>query len=277
MPNTVTINPPITDVRIQKWSDIEAPVFTEIPEVVKDLGLADQGAKLMDEQNRMIRMKHTIQVALTEGADLFPSKDPEPKDPFDFTVTETPDIGKMKRQKMENALRISALYNQQYRECAKDFLDAAIPEVKKKKNNLQHDISSLELELESIKAGYKKKIREKQKELDKLMKGCREVVDRFYRTDTGTAANGGHIPCERPEGIAWSVIKSAYHDGDECLEGMRGAIDKIDHPFDDAPSVDPQYRSSFRDGSGSASQFGGDMRYSSDGNGLKDFVKSIFS
>ena len=164
MPNTVTINPLITDVRIQKWSDIEAPVFTEIPEVVKDLGQAKQGKKMMEEQNRMIRMKHQIKVALTEASPVFDTEEPS-KDPFDFTVTEIPNISMVKRQRMEHALEISALYNQQYRECAKDFLTDTVPAVKSKKRELEGEIRDLQLELESLKAGYNQKIQQKQVEI----------------------------------------------------------------------------------------------------------------
>ena len=249
MPNTVTINPLITDVRIQKWSDIEAPVFTEIPEVVKDLGLADQGAKLMDEQNRMIRMKHTIQVALTEGADLL----------------------------MEHALEISALYNQQYRECAKDFLTDTVPAVKSKKRELESEIRDLQLELESLKAGYNQKIQQKQVELNALMRGSNEVYKRFYLTDRGSAKDGGFIPCEHPRGVEWGYINLFQNsEQDEALENLLDVIDKIEHPEEGKP-VSQTITPVFRDGSGSAASFGGDLRMQSENNGLRGFVKSIFS
>ena len=47
-------NKTLTNSKDIKWSEIEPTVFTDLPEVVKDLDLEEQGAKLMDEQNRMI-------------------------------------------------------------------------------------------------------------------------------------------------------------------------------------------------------------------------------
>ena len=264
---------------IKKWSEIEPPLFTEVPGVMEDLGLSEQAEAMMEEQNRMIQMKHQIMVALTEDSSVFDTDEAESaKDPFDFTVTEVPSISMVKRQRMENARNISAFYNQQYRECAKNFLDAAIPEVKKKKNNLQHDISSLKLELESIKAGYKKEIREKQKELDELMSGSKEVINRFYLTDKGSAIDGGFLPCENPEGVKWGTLNSLYnrYEMDEYLEHLKEIIDRIDDP-EEGPSVTQTVKPVFRDVTGSGTPEASNLKSSSDGNGLKDFVKSIFS
>ena len=235
-------NKTLTNSKDIKWSEIEPTVFTDLPEVVKDLGLEEQGAKLMDEQNRMIILKHDLQTTLTGAGDAFPSND-SASDPFDFSANENPNIGMYRREKMKKALKLSALYNQQYRVCAMDFLDALIPRAKRERNNLQHDIDLLELELESLKADYAKRIREKKKELNKLLSGCIEVSERFKKTDTGTAANGGHVPCERPEGIYYGRISFGRNNAIDNLVGIRAEIDRIEHPFKDEPSIDSNYKS----------------------------------
>lgn len=272
------LDPLFTVPKNQKWSDIEPPVFTEVPVLLKDLGLSKQGKKMMEEQNRMIRMKHQIMVTLTEGTDPSERDEAPEKDPFDFSVTEIPNIHELKRQRMEHALKISALYNQQYRECAKDFLKDTVPAVKSKKKDLQHEIRDLRLELESLKSKYSLQIQKKQSELNALMRGSREVINRFYLTDTGSAVNGGFIPCNRPEGVEWDVLKTLFasYEADGYLEQLMTVIDRIEHPEEGAP-VNQSVKPVFRDGSGSAASFGGDLRMQSENNGLKDLVKSIFS
>lgn len=272
------LNDWVTTSKNLSWSEIEPVVFTDIPEMLKDLDLADQGKKMMEEQNRMIRLKHQIMVALTESPDVFSTDNGPVVDPFDFTVVEKPDITKVKRQRMENALRISALYNQQYRECAKDFLSDVIPAVKDKKKDLQHEIYDLQLELKALKAEYNEKIRKKQNELNALMSGSKEVVDRFYLTDRGSAVDGGFIPCVRPEGADWNVLRGIFqkNEQDEYLEQLQHVIEKIENP-DKGEPVSQGYRSHFRDGSGSAAPFGGVIGLQSDGNGLKDLIRNIFS
>lgn len=268
----------ITTPKNLSWSEIEPVLFTDIPEMLKDLDLADQGEKMMEEQNRMIRMKHQIMVALTESPEVFPSDNGPEVDPFDFSVIEKPDISKVKRQRMENALRISALYNQQYRECAKEFLSDVIPAVKDKKKDLQDEIYDLKLELKALQAQYKEKIRNKQIELNALMSGAKEVVDRFYLTDRGSAVDGGFIPCVHPEGADWNVLHGMFqkNEQDEYLEQLQYVIKKIENP-DKGKPVSPGYRSHFRDGSGSAAPFGGVIGSQSDGNGLKGMLRNIFS
>lgn len=270
------LEPYLTTPVAQKWSDLEVPVFTDVPKVLKDLGLAKQGKKMMEEQNRMIRMKHQIKVALTEASPVFDTEEPS-KDPFDFTVTEIPNISMVKRQRMEHALEISALYNQQYRECAKDFLTDTVPAVKSKKRELEGEIRDLQLELESLKAGYNQKIQQKQVELNALMRGSNEVYKRFYLTDRGSAKDGGFIPCEHPRGVEWGYINLFQNsEQDETLENLLDVIDKIEHPEEGKP-VSQTITPAFRDGSGSAAPFGGDLRMQSENDGLKGFVKSIFS
>ena len=269
----------ITTPKNLSWSEIEPVLFTDIPEMLKDLDLADQGEKMMEEQNRMIMMKHQIMVALTESSDVFPSDNGPEADPFDFTVVEKPDVTKIKRQRMENALRISALYNQQYRECAKDFLSDVIPAVKDKKKDLQHEIYDLQLELKALKAEYNERIRKKQIELNALMSGSKEVVNRFYLTDRGSAVDGGFIPCVHPEGADWHILRGTMfqkNEQDEYLEQFQHVIEKIENP-DKGKPVSQGYRSHFRDGSGSAAPFGGVIGSQSDGNGLKGMLRNIFS
>lgn len=272
------LNDWITTSKNLRWSEIEPVVFTDIPEMLKDLDLADQGEKMMEEQNRMIRMKHQIMVALTESLEVFPSENDPEVDPFDFSVIEKPDISKVRRQRMENALRISALYNQQYRECAKEFLSDVIPAVKDKKRDLQDEIYDLKLELKALQAQYNEKIRNKQIELNALMSGAKEVVDRFYLTDRGSAVDGGFIPCVHPEGADWNVYRTMFqkNEQDEYLEQLQHVIEKIENP-DKGKPVSRGYRSHFRDGSGSAAPFGGVIGSKSDGNGLKGMLRNIFS
>lgn len=264
---------------IKKWSEIEPPVFTEVPGVMEDLGLSEQAEAMMEEQNRMIQMKHQIMVALTEDSSVFDTDEAEPaKDPFDFTVTEVPSISMIKRQRMENARNISAFYNQQYRECAKSFLTDAIPAVKDKKEKLQKEIGDLQLELNSLRAQYIDQIRQKKDELNKLMSGSKEVINRFYLTDKGSAIDGGFLPCENPEGVEWGTLNSLYnrYEMDEYLEHLKEIIDRIDDP-EEGPSVTQTVKPVFRDVTGSGTPEASNLKSSSDGNGLKDFVKSIFS
>ena len=215
---------------------------------------------------------------LTEDSSVFDTDEAEPaKDPFDFTVTEIPNISMVKRQRMEHALEISALYNQQYRECAKDFLTDTVPAVKSKKRELEGEIRDLQLELESLKAGYNQKIQQKQVELNALMRGSNEVYKRFYLTDRGSAKDGGFIPCEHPRGVKWGYINLFQNsEQDESLQNLLDTIDKIEHPEEGKP-VSQAITPVFRDASGSAASFGGDLRMQSENNGLRGFVKSIFS
>ena len=125
-----------------------------------------------------------------------------------------------------------------------------------------------------MEAKYDQQIQQKQKELNILMSGCADVLDRFYRTDRGSAKNGGFIPCERPQGLGFNLFGTS--DADEGLNNLLDVIDKIEHP-EEGKSVSQTITPVFRDGSGSAAPFGGDLRMQSGNNGLKGFVKSIFS
>ncbi len=272
--------PYIGQVIYKEWDEITPPLYTDIPEVLKRLKLKKQGQKMMEEQNRIITLKHQLRAALTGRDDIFRTETPDDsKDLYDFDVVVTPDRETLRRQKMERALTASALYESEYREQTKAFLGDVIPAVKKEKKKLEDEIRTLQLELASIEAKYNGQIQEKARELDFLMKGCNEIAERFYKTDRGSALNGGALPCEQPDSFYW--VRAALipnSESEEKLEVIRQVIDEIENPPQALP-VKKSYKGLIRDGSGSVAPFGGVIGYDNNpgGDGLKGVIKNILS
>jgi len=270
----------IENVNAVFWKDIEPVTFPDQPDVMDDLGLKNQRKKMTAEQNRMIKLKHDIKCFL-EGT-LSPDDESDPQhDPFDFEESKIPDTNQRRIQMMENALKLSALRNPQYREQAAAFLEAAIPEVTKKRQELQEKLQDLQTELASIQSDYLSRISEARKELNAFQGEVKIVADRFYLTDTGSAEQGGFIPCELPDPALWTA-RGVMRDqnADEYLLYILDRIHEIERSKE-GPEITTTYTTHFRDGSGRSARSGGVITEggaTSNGSdeGLKRMLRNLF-
>ena len=109
----------------------------------------------------------------------------------------------------------------------------------------------------------------------------KKVADRFYLTDTGSAEQGGFIPCELPDPALWKA-RSVMRDqnADEYLLYILDRIHKIEQSKD-SPEIVATYTTHFRDGSGRSARTGGVISEggaTSNGSdeGLRRMLKNLF-
>lgn len=270
----------IENVNAVFWKDVEPVTFPDQPDVMDDLGLKKQRKQMTAEQNRMIKLKHDIQCFLEGTLALDPDGE-QLHDPFDFDQSKVPDTTQRRIEMMKSALVLSALRNPQYRNQAAEYLEAAIPAVTKRRQELQQKLQDLQTKLESIQSDYLSKISEARKELNTFQADVKKVADRFYLTDTGSAKQGGLVPCELPDPALWTA-RSVMRDqnADEYMLYILDCIHEIERSKD-SPEIVATYTTHFRDGSGRSAQTGGVISEggaTSNGSdeGLRGMLKNLF-
>lgn len=270
----------IENVKAVFWKDVEPVTFPDQPDVMDALGLKKQRKQMTAEQNRMIKLKHDIQCFL-EGTLPLDVDGEQLYDPFDFDQSKVPDTTQRRIEMMKSALVLSALRNPQYRNQAAEYLEAAIPAVTKRRQELQQKLQDLQTELDSIQSDYLSKISEARKELNTFQADVKKVADRFYLTDTGSAKQGGLVPCELPDQVLW-IARSVMRDqnADEYLLYILDRIHEIEQSKD-SPEIVATYTPHFRDGSGRQAQAAGvlsegESTFNGTDEGLKGMLRNLF-
>ena len=187
---------------------------------------------------------------------------------------------------MENALALSAMYDPEYRACAKEFFEALLPVTQEKMNTLQRAYWDKYLEFESIKAAYEAEIKKRFQEWQVFKHQINDVLDRLHLTDCGSSQKGGHVPCENPNvpiGMKHPLMMGT--DPILWMEGILKAIHEMDgEGHDPEKELEDQIRMlkahnnpAFSESSGIRGPVSGvidsDVRTN---DGLKGFVKKLF-
>ncbi len=271
------IEPMTGNVTVTTWYEQGPNVFTDVPALLGELGLAELGKKLTEEQNRMIRKKHEICCRI-EGTLPLSDENGDSYNVFDFERPVKPHVT---QKQLQEALRRTALCDPDYRDCAKEFLSEFIPAVRKKSKSLNTEFSKKVAEYEKMKVEYEEQISRCKSEIVNLYRGVHEVVGRFQLTDRGSAVAGGLVPCEAPEHITYLTI-TPLTDPAVSAEGIMYTIQQMEKkpdPEDDVKErismAKGRYTSNIREGSGSAAPLSDEIGQGG-GNGLRDFIGSIF-
>ena len=266
------------NVKVVTWEEVEPELFPDQPDVLDKLGLAKQRRKMTAAQNDMIKMKHDIMRELETGylSNLKAAGNQAEEDPFDFSDS-VPDTNIYMHEKMARAVRLSALRNPEYRKSAKEYLNDLIPVFTAKEKELIDGIDSLSEELARIQDDYAEKIQVLENQLGDLRHDVSAAADRFYLTDTGSAKQGGLVPCEQPDPSLWIMAYRSRYDVDMYLDTLMEMIAKLeehDDGYDRITVAKSNFKTHVRLGSGSAAPVGASAE---DGGAIRKMLGNLFS